>query len=71
MVKLFGTILSFFLIVIIFVRTPEDSAGLSSFEAKTDLLGSPRSARRFLDFLTTAGVILYLIIAFKLNLEST
>lgn len=70
MLKLFGIVLSLFLIFIIFVRTPDDSAGLSSFEAKTDLLGSPRSARRFLDFLTTAGVILYLIIAFKLNVEN-
>ena len=69
MLKIYGFILSFFLIVIIFVRLPQDSAGLASFTDKSSVLGSPRSARRLLDFFTVVGIVLYLVIAFKLNLE--
>ena len=68
MLKLFGFILNIFLIFIVFVRVPEDSVGLSSFDSKGNLLGSPRSARLFLDFLIAIGSLVYLVIAFKLNL---
>lgn len=68
MLEIFGPILSFLLIFIVFLRTPEDSLGLSSFTVKTNLLSSPGSTRRLLDFLTATEAILYLIIAFKLNI---
>jgi protein translocase SecG subunit len=68
MLKIFGFIISVFLIFIVFLRTPEDSASLTSFASKSKVFGSPRSSGRFLDRLTVVEIIIYLIIAFKLNL---
>jgi len=67
MLKFFGTILSFFLIFVIFVRVPQDGRGLSDFTAKSNILGAPRRAQRILDYLTIVAISFYLIIAFKLN----
>lgn len=71
MLKILGFITRVFLIFVIFIRVPEDSAGLAGFSSKTGFLGSPRSARRLIDLATAAAIIVYLIIALKLNLEST
>ena len=68
MLKLFVFIVSIFLIIIIFLRIPQESVGLASFATKSNLLGSPRSAQRFLNILTGIGIIIYLGIAIKLNL---
>ena len=68
MLKTVGICISIFLIIIIFVRIPQENVGLSSFANKTNLLGSPRSAQRFLNILTFVGIFFYLGIAFKLNL---
>ena len=68
MLKALGAIISFFLIFIIFIRTPEDSEGLAVFSSQTRFLGS---SRRFIDLVTAAAIILYLIIAFNLNLANT
>jgi preprotein translocase subunit SecG len=70
MLKQFGFITSLFLIVIIFVRMPQETSGLSSFATKSDLLGSPSSAQRFLNILTVIGIVVYLGIAFQLNLSN-
>ena len=71
MLKLLGFIISVFLIVIIFLRVPQESAGLSSFATKTDLLGSPSSAQRFLNILTAFGIFIYFGLAIQLNLTSS
>ena len=68
MLKLFGFIVSIFLIIIIFLRIPQESVGLSSFATKSNLLGSPSSAQRFLNILTGIGIVIYLGIAIALNL---
>ena len=68
MIKLTGFLISLFLIVIIFLRIPEESAGLASFAAKSNILGSPGSAQRFLNRLTGVGIFVYLIVAISLNL---
>ena len=68
MLKTFGISISLFLIVLIFLRLPQENAGLSSFANKSNLLGSPRSAQRFLNILTFIGIFLYLGIAFQINL---
>ena len=68
MLKIFGFIISFFLITIIFFYTSQENAGLSSFATKSDLLGSPSSAQRFLNIFTAVGIIMYVGIAIKLNL---
>jgi preprotein translocase subunit SecG len=70
MLKILGTIVSLFLILIIFIRIPQDNVGLASFANKSNLLGSPRSAQRFLNIVTVTAILLYLSIAFKLNLLS-
>ena len=70
MLKIYGFLVSFFLIGIIFLRTPQESVGLSSFATKSDLLGSPRSAQRFLNILTAFGILIYVGIAIKLNLAN-
>jgi len=69
MLPIFGTIISLFLILIILVRIPRESIGLSSFANNSDLLGSPGSAQRFLDILTVSGILVYFSIAFKLNIQ--
>ena len=68
MLKTFGICISLFLIIIIFLRIPQENVGLASFANKSNLLGSPRSAQRFLNILTFVGIFLYLGIAFQINL---
>ena len=68
MLKTFGFLISLFLIVIIFLRIPQESVGLSSFATKSDLLGSPSSAQKSLNILTAIGILIYLGIAIKLNI---
>lgn len=68
MLKSFGICISIFLIMIIFLRIPQENVGLASFANKSNLLGSPRSAQRFLNILTFVGIFLYLGIAFQINL---
>ena len=68
MLKIFGIFISLFLIVIIFLRIPQENVGLSSFTTRSNLLGSPRSAQRFLNILTFVGIFIYLGIAFQINL---
>lgn len=68
MLKLITYIISFFLILIIFLRMPKESTGLSSFTTKSNLLGSPSSARQILNILTAIGIFFYLLIAIQINL---
>jgi preprotein translocase subunit SecG len=68
MLKTFGICISLFLIIIIFLRIPQENVGLASFANKSNVLGSPRSAQRFLNILTFVGIFLYLGIAFQINL---
>lgn len=68
MLKLFGIFTSLFLIIIIFLRIPQENVGLASFATKSNLLGSPSSAQRFLNILTVVGILVYLGIAIQLNL---
>lgn len=68
MIKLTGVLVSFFLIIIILLRIPQQTAGLTSFATKSNLLGSPRSAQRFLNILTSIGIVIYFIVAIQLNL---
>lgn len=66
MLNVIWILLSIFLILIIFFRAPQNG-GLASFATKTNLLGSPSSAERTLNNLTIIAIILYLLIAIKLN----
>ena len=68
MLKLLGTFISLFLILIIFLRIPQENVGLASFATKSNLLGSPSSAQRFLNILTVVGIFVYLGSAIQLNL---
>lgn len=68
MLKFFGLIISILLIIIIFLRIPQENVGLASFATKTDILGSPSSAQRFLNILTAIGILIYFGIAIQLNL---
>lgn len=70
MLKSIGFVVNILLIVIIFLRTPQENIGLSSFATKSDILGSPSSAERFLNILTTVGISIYFSIALTLNLIS-
>lgn len=68
--KLAGLIISILLIGIIFLRIPQENTGLRSFATKSGFLGSPSSAQRFLNILTTFGILIYLAIAIQLNLST-
>ena len=71
MLKLLVFIISLSLIVIIFLRIPQENAGLASFATKSDVLGSPSSAQRFLNILTGFGILLYFGLAIQINLATT
>ena len=70
MLTIFGIFTSLFLILLILVRIPQDSVGLSSFANTSNLLGSPGSAQRFLDILTVSAIVMYFLIAFQLNIQA-
>jgi len=65
--KLIWMLLSIFLIFIIFSRVPRNQ-GLTSFATKSDLLGSPNSTEKFLNNFTLILIIIYYLIAIKLNM---
>lgn len=69
MLKLIGIFLGLFLIVIIFLRIPQENVGLASFTTESNLLGSPRSAERFLNILTIIVILIYFGVALRLNLN--
>ena len=69
MLKQIWFVLSIFLVFIIFLRMPQETIGLSSFANKSDILGSPTSAQKSLNYITGISVISYFIIAFLLNLQ--
>ena len=68
--KLLGFIISLSLIILISFRIPQENAGLASFATKSDLLGSPSSAQRFLNILTGFGILLYFVLAIQINLAT-
>ena len=68
MFKLIGYFVNVLLIAIIFLRLPKENVGLASFADKSNLLGSPSSATRFLDILTASGILIYFVLAIQLNL---
>ena len=70
MLKLIGFIVSILLIIVIFLRTPQENVGLSSFATKSDIFSSPSSAERFLNIITAVGIVIYFGIALTLNLTS-
>ena len=71
MLKLFGFLVSICLVIIIFLRIPQENVGLASFATKTDLLGSPSSAQRSLNIFTGFGILIYFTIAVQLNFINT
>jgi preprotein translocase subunit SecG len=68
MLKLISIFISLFLIIIIFLRIPQENTGLASFATKSNILGSPSSAQRFLNILTAIAIVAYLTIAIQINL---
>jgi len=68
MLKMIWVILSFILIGLIFLRTPQNQ-GLASFSTKSNLLGSPSSAEQFLNNLTIILMTSYFLLAFFLNIN--
>jgi preprotein translocase subunit SecG len=67
MLKISGFLISICLIIIIFLRIPQENVGLTSFATKSDIFGSPSSAQRFLNLLTAFGILIYVGIAIQLN----
>ena len=67
MLKIIWFVLSIVLILLILLRIPNNS-GITSFATKSNLLGSPSSAERFLNNLTWAFIISYFLLAIKFNI---
>ena len=67
MLKFIWLIVSIILIILIFLRTPQNP-GLASFSTKSNLLGSPSSAEQFLNNLTIILMFFYFLFAIFLNL---
>jgi len=68
MLKLFTVLICIFLIVIIFLRIPQENIGLASFATKSDLLGSPSSAQRSLNILTGIAILVYIGLSVQQNI---
>jgi len=68
MSKVIAVVISLFLILIIFLRLPQDNVGLASFATKNNLLGSAKSTERLLNILTGVGILIYFVTALQLNL---
>ena len=66
MLKFIWLIISIFLIILIFLRTPQNQ-GLASFSTKSNLLGSPSSAEQVLNRLTVILMFIYFLFAIFLN----
>jgi protein translocase SecG subunit len=71
MLKQIWIVVSLFLIFIIFLRMPQENIGLSSFANKSDILGSPSSAQKSLNYITAIAVLFYFVLAFNFNLKNT
>jgi len=69
MLKLIWLLVSIILIILIFLRTPQNQ-GLTSFSTKSNLLGSPSSAEQFLNNLTILLMISYFSFAIFLNFSN-
>jgi protein translocase SecG subunit len=69
MLKQVWFVISIFLIFIIFLRMPQETIGLSSFANKSDILGSPTSAQKSLNYITIITVLIYFLLAFYFNLN--
>ena len=69
MLKFIWLVISTILIILIFLRTPQNQ-GLASFSTKSNLLGSPSSAEQFLNNLTIILMIGYFSFAVFLNFSS-
>ena len=69
MLKQLWSIICLFLILIIFLRMPQENIGLSSFANKTDILGSPSSAQNTLNWITAVAVMIYILLAVVFNLN--
>jgi protein translocase SecG subunit len=67
MLKLIWLVISIILIILIFLRTPQNQ-GLVSFSTKSNLLGSPSSAEQFLNNFTILLMVIYFFFAIFLNL---
>jgi protein translocase SecG subunit len=67
MLKFIWLVVSIILIILIFLRTPQNQ-GLASFSTKSNLLGSPSSAEQFLNNLTIILMFVYFLFAIFLNL---
>ena len=68
MLKNLWLFISLFLILIIFLRMPQETVGLTSFANKSDILGSPNSAQKTLNYITAILVFIYVLMAIVLNL---
>ena len=69
MLKFIWLVISIILIILIFLRTPQNQ-GLASFSTKTNFLGSPSSAEQVLNNLTIILMIAYFLFAIFLNLTN-
>lgn len=67
MLRLIAMFISIFLIFIIYIQLPQESVGLTSFADKINRFGSPSSSQRFLNVLTIITILMYFVIALKLN----
>ena len=66
MLKFIWLVISISLIILIFLRTPQNQ-GLASFSTKSNLLGSPSSAEQVLNRLTVILMFIYFLFAIFLN----
>ena len=67
MLKFIWLVISISLIILIFLRTPQNQ-GLANFSIKNNLLGSPSSAEQILNRLTVILMLVYFLFAIFLNL---
>lgn len=62
-------VISLVLILLIFFQLPKDNIGLTSFSDKTNFLGSPTNSEKAIKIITAIGILLYVSLAFRSNIN--
>ena len=68
MLKLIWLSVSLLIILLILLQVPNNT-GLESIASKTNFLGSPSSAEKFLTYFTWICISAYIVLAIKFNLS--
>jgi len=68
MLHFIGILINFFLIIIIFLRVPQEDVGLTASPFKTNSMYSSNTFQKFVNIFILINILIYFSIAIKLNI---